>query len=110
MSIVINIYYTGENDNAKKFVKEMTESGVVNLIRNEKGNEKYEYFLPMEDNQTVLLIDMWKDQESLDAHHSSEMMDKIIDFREKYDLSMKVERFITDDNEIPSYDLKFIRK
>ena len=53
---------------------------------------------------------MWKDQESLDAHHSSEMMDKIIDFREKYDLSIKVERFITDDNENPSYDLKFIRK
>ena len=34
MSIVINIYYTGENDNAKKFAKGMTERGIVNLIRN----------------------------------------------------------------------------
>lgn len=33
MSLVINIYYTGQNRNAKKFVKEMTTSGLVNLIR-----------------------------------------------------------------------------
>lgn len=110
MSIVINIYYTGTNDNAKKFMKEMIETETVDSIRKEDGNEKYEYFLPVNDCQTVLLIDKWKDQKSLDAHHSSPMMKKIIQLRKKYDLSMKVERLITDDNNIPSSDLKFIKK
>lgn len=57
MSLTINIYYTGENGNAKKFAEEMVSSGVVNIVRAEMGNEKYEYFFPMDDPETVLLID-----------------------------------------------------
>ena len=34
--ITINIYYKGINGNAKKFVKEMIESKLVEKIKNEK--------------------------------------------------------------------------
>ena len=44
MSLVINIYYTGEKDNAKKFVNEMISRGIVDRVRKEEGNQKYEYF------------------------------------------------------------------
>ena len=59
MSLTINIYYTGENRSAKKFAQEMVASGVVERVRGEKGNLKYEYFFPMDDPETVLLIDRW---------------------------------------------------
>ncbi len=59
MSLTINIYYTGENRSAKKFAEEMVASGVVERVRGEKGNLKYEYFFPMDDPETVLLIDRW---------------------------------------------------
>ena len=36
MSFTINIYYTGENGNAKKFAEEMINSGIVDKIRNEE--------------------------------------------------------------------------
>lgn len=55
MSITFNIYYTGKNNNAKKFAKEMLSSGIVDKIRAEKGNQKYEYFYPAEDEQTVFV-------------------------------------------------------
>ncbi len=93
MSITINIYYKGENGNAKKFAKEMVSSGIVDRVRAEAGNEKYEYFLPFDDEETVLLIDRWKNEEALDIHHKSEMMRQIADLRNKYHLSMKVEKF-----------------
>lgn len=110
MAITINIYYTGINENARKFAEEMVSSGIVNDIRMEEGNLRYEYFFPMEDKETVLLIDSWKDQKSLDVHHSLPLMSKIIELREKYDLKMKVERYITDEDGIPSEDKKYIRK
>lgn len=44
--------------------------------------ERYEYFFPMDDPETVLLIDRWKDQEALDIHHKSEMMNEIAVLRE----------------------------
>ncbi len=110
MAITINIYYSGTNGNAKQFAEEMTSTGIVDEIRAENGNLKYEYFFPMNDDETVLLIDSWKNQESIDIHHKSPMMQKIIDLREKYDLSMKVERYITDESGIPEQDKKFIKE
>ena len=109
MSITVNIYYTGENGSARKFAEEMILSGTVDAIRNEKGNIRYEYFYPVDDAETVLLIDSWEDQEAIDAHHATPMMDTIFKLREKYDLHMKVERYISDD-EIPATDKKFIKE
>ena len=109
MAITIIIYYSGEGVNAKKFAEEMIASGIVDDIRAENGNIRYEYFFPLEDHQTVLLIDSWQDQSSLDKHHASPMMAKITELRNKYDLHMKVERYISD-MDAPPTDKKFIRE
>ncbi len=109
MAITVNIFYTGKEGNAVKFAKEMISSGIVEAIRNEKGNLRYDYFLPMNDSKTILLIDSWQDQNALDAHHNSPLMGQIMLLREKYDLHMKVERYISDDS-MPEHDKKFIRR
>lgn len=108
MAFTINIYYKGKNNNAKKFVNEMIESKIVEEIRNKKGNIRYEYFEPVEDKETILLIDSWENKEALDNHHKSETMNKIAKLREKYDLHMKVEKYIKEDNN--EEDTKYIRK
>lgn len=110
MAITVNIYYSGMNGNAKKFAEEMVSSGVVEDIRAEDGNLRYEYFFPMDDEETVLLIDSWKDQHSIDVHHASSMMAKIIELREKYDLHMKVERYVSDATGVPETDRAFIKE
>lgn len=108
MSLTVNLYYTGKNGSARKFAQEMEKSGVASRIRNEEGNEKYDYFFPMDDPETVLLIDSWSSQEALDKHHASPMMKELADLREKYDLHMRVERYESV-SENPD-DQKFIRK
>ena len=98
MSITINIYYTGKNGAARAFAEEMTASGAVDAIRAEDGNLRYTYFFPMDDPETVLLIDAWRDQTALDAHHASPLMAQIAALREKYDLHMRVERYAAADS------------
>ena len=93
MSLTIHIYYTGPEGNARRFAEEMMSSGIVEAVRQEAGNEQYAYFFPMEDPDTVLLIDKWKDQAALDIHHKSPMMEQIAALRKKYRIRMKVERF-----------------
>lgn len=107
MAFTINIYYTGTNGSAKQFAKEMIESGIVNEIRSKKGNLRYDYFTPFDDEETVLLIDSWENQEALDNHHASETMGKIMELRNKYDLHMKVERYVLESNN--ANDEKFIK-
>lgn len=78
--ITVNLYYKGQNGAAKAFADEM---------------------------ETVLLIDSWTDQAAIDAHHASPMMKQLAELREKYDLHMTVERFVSD---VIGEDAKFIRK
>ncbi len=110
MAITVNIYYTGKNGSAKEFAREMISSKTVELIRAEDGNLRYDYFVPIDDSETVLLIDSWESQQAIDRHHASPMMQKIIELRDKYDLHMKVERYISDENGISEKDNEFIRK
>ncbi len=106
--ITVNIRYTGTDGNARKFVEEMISSETVDKIRAEEGNLRYEYYYSLEEPETVLLIDSWRDQAAIDAHHASPMMATISELREKYDLHMTVERFMgIEENE---EDRRFIRK
>ena len=105
--ITVNLYYRGSNGSARAFAKEMESSGIAAAIRAEEGNLRYQYFQPLDDPETVLLIDSWTDQAAIDAHHASPMMTQLAALREKYDLHMTVERFVSDG--IGS-DEKYIRK
>lgn len=106
--ITVNIRYTGSNGAARAFADEMTSSGTVAAIRAEEGNVRYEYYAPLDEPETILLIDSWTDQAAIDIHHASPMMKTIASLREKYDLHMTVERFVSiEDNEA---DRRFIRK
>ena len=108
MSITVNLRYTGTDGNARKFAEEMVSSGTVAAIRAEEGNLRYEYYQSMDDPETILLIDSWEDQEAIDKHHATPMMDTIAKLREKYDLHMTVERYTS--AETPESENKFIRK
>ena len=110
MSITVNLYYKGSNGSARAFADEMEARGIADAIRAEEGNERYEYFIPLKDPETVLLIDIWRDQESLDRHHASAMMSELAKLREKYDLHMSVERYVSDEEGVPDSDQTFIRK
>ena len=46
----------------------------------------------MDDPETVLLVDRWRDEAAVDAHHKSELMDRIAALRSKHGLKMRVER------------------
>ena len=109
MAITVNIYYHGKNGNARKFAEEMISLGIVDEIRAEKGNIRYDYFFPIDNPDTLLLIDSWENQQALDIHHSTPMMQEIIALREKYDLHMTVERYVSAETENLA-DNDFIRK
>lgn len=109
MAITIHIYYTGENGSAAAFARDMLTGGTVAQIRQEEGNLQYDYFLPLEGGEQLLLIDRWESQQALDRHHASPMMQTIAALREKHGLHMRVERYAEDVQGTPEGDRAFIR-
>ena len=107
MALTVQIRYQGKGDAARCFAEEMTSSGTVEKIRAEEGNLRYEYYFPMEEDGSVLLVDTWADQKALDAHHASPLMGEIAALRDKYDLKMIAEKYLSVSD---SSDAKYIRK
>lgn len=106
--IAVNLRYKGANGSARAFAEKMLSSGTVDLIRAEAGNLRYEYYQSLDDPETILLIDAWADQAAIAAHHASPMMAIIVALREKYDLHMTVERYVSAEEN--AEDERFIRK
>lgn len=104
--ITVLIRYKGRGGNARKFVNEMISSGLVEAIRNEEGNLRYEYFYPLEDEESVLLVDSWTSQEALDVHHHLPLIKHLAALREKYDLHMEVEKY---ESIVDQADAEYIR-
>ena len=96
MSIALNLYYKGKNGTAKMFMEEMERSGLADKIRNIEDNESYEYFYSVRDKETILLVDRWKSGDALHFHHNSDDMKKIAELKDKYELELQVERYVTE--------------
>ena len=93
--VTINIRYTGENGNARKYVEEMESSGIAAKIRAIEGCIRYDYFYPADTPEDLLLIDEWADQEALNRYHASPMMQEAAALREKYNLGNRQVRMFT---------------
>ena len=90
--ITMLIYYRGTQGAAGSFVTQMEAEGIAGDIRREPGCVRYEYFQPLNEPGTILLLDTWKDQAALDAHHASPMMKRLAELREIFDLKMTAEK------------------
>ncbi|HEM3173601.1 TPA: antibiotic biosynthesis monooxygenase [Streptococcus suis] len=108
--ITMHLYYTGPADNARAFAQEMEARGIVDRIRQQAGNQRYQYFAPLDDPHSILLIDSWTDQAALDIHHASPMMQEILDLRSKYQLTVTAERYRSDETGIPERDKDFLQR
>ncbi|HFI0306563.1 TPA: putative quinol monooxygenase [Streptococcus suis] len=108
--ITMHLYYTGKNGSALAFTQEMETSGIADRIRSQAGNTRYQYFAPLDDPHSILLVDSWTDQAALDIHHASPMMQEILDLRSKYQLTVTAERYKSDEAGIPEQDKDFLQR
>ncbi|MCK8617982.1 antibiotic biosynthesis monooxygenase [Fructobacillus sp. M158] len=77
MKVTVNIIYSETNNNTHLFAKEMIKSGTVTDIKLQEGNIKYDYYLPIDNLNELLLVDEWVSQDAIDLHHKSPMMKKL---------------------------------
>ena len=93
--LTINIRYTGQDGNARKYVEEMESSGIADRIRAIEGCLGYDYFFPADDPEGLLLIDSWENQEALNRYHASPVMQEAAALRDKYGLGGRTVRMFT---------------
>lgn len=88
--ILLHVTYSGAQ--AKNFAEAM-QQGLRSEVLSEDGCLQYDYFLPIGREDSVLLIEHWRDQRALDAHAAGEPMAKLKALKASYSLETSIERF-----------------
>ncbi len=66
------------------FIKEIYEAGLPKTIRGESGCMGYDYFVPTEKKDTVVLIEKWETKEAQTIHLGQPHMKRLREIKDKY--------------------------
>ncbi len=82
--LLIQVTYTMRPGQREAFVRKIRETGILNAIRGEEGRLGYSYYLPEEEDGTLLLIEKWTDAPAQKAHLETPHMKQMAAFKPEY--------------------------
>ena len=91
--IVLNVTYRCKPDRREAFLERILAEGIDAASRAEAGNLQYGYFLPFEDDGSLLLVEKWRDADALDAHAKTPHYAALKEIKSEYVTETVIERF-----------------
>ena len=82
--LLFNVTYTMLPGKREEFVKAVRESGILKAVREEEGCLGYSYYLPEEEDGTLLLVERWTDAQAQKAHMATPHMAELAKFKPQY--------------------------
>lgn len=82
--LLIQVTYTMRPGQREAFVRKIRETGILDAIRGEDGCLGYSYYLPEEEDGTLLLIEKWTDAQAQKAHLETPHMKQMAAFKPEY--------------------------
>ena len=82
--LLIQVTYTMRPGQREAFVRKIRESGILDAIRGEEGCLGYSYYLPEEEDGTLLLVEKWTDAPAQKAHLETPHMKQMAAFKPEY--------------------------
>ena len=82
--LLIQVTYTMRPGQREAFVRRIRESGILDAIRGEDGCLSYSYYLPEEEDGTLLLVEKWTDAQAQKAHLETPHMKQMAAFKPEY--------------------------
>lgn len=82
--LLVQVTYTMRPGQREAFVRRIRESGILDAIRGEDGCLGYSYYLPEEEDGTLLLVEKWTDAQAQKAHLETPHMKQMAAFKPEY--------------------------
>ena len=82
--LLIQVTYTMRPGQREAFVRKIRESGILDAIRGEEGCLGYSYYLPEEEDGTLLLVEKWTGASAQKAHLETPHMKQMAAFKPEY--------------------------
>ena len=91
--IVLNVTYRCIPGMREAFLKAIQSEGIDEASRNEPGNLKYDYYIPFDGGDDLLLVEHWRDETALAAHAETPHYKKLKELKPQYVTETVVERY-----------------
>ena len=82
--MLFQVTYTMLPGRRDAFLQMMRESGILDQIRREEGCLDYRYYLPEEEDGTLLLVERWTGPEAQKAHMATSHMARLGQVKAQY--------------------------
>ena len=91
--IVLNVTYRCKPDGRESFLKAILAEGIDAACRAEEGNIQYDYFIPLNGEDRLLLVEKWRDAEALKRHGQQPHFKRLGELKPEYVIDTVIERF-----------------
>lgn len=91
--IVLNVTYKCRPGMREAFLKDIVTEGLDAASRSDEGNIRYDYYIPADGSDDLLLVEKWQDEESLFKHMRQPHLARLGELKEKYVYDVSFEKF-----------------
>lgn len=91
-TFLLFVTYTAKDGMRENFVNELETSGAADLVRQEEGCLRYDYFYDAKNPNNVLLFEEWESKKHQEIHMTQPHIETIKAIKEKYieSVSLKI--------------------
>ena len=94
--IVLNVTYLCHPGMRDAFLQSIRAEGIDAASRAEDGNAQYEYFLPTDGGDRLLLLEKWRDAEALSAHARQSHFARLGELKAQYVRETVIEKYVSE--------------
>lgn len=78
------------------FLRQLAAEGIIDAIRQEDGCLRYDYYLSIQDENEILLVEQWQTEAQQQAHLRRPHMEQLREIKEQYVSDTRLQRVRTD--------------
>lgn len=91
--ILLHVTYTMKPGQKENYLAAIAWAGIDQASRQETGNIRYDYFYAAQQEDTILLIEQWENEEVLELHKTMPHFKQLAAIKEQYVKQTAVEKF-----------------
>ncbi|MCR5138156.1 MAG: antibiotic biosynthesis monooxygenase [Oscillospiraceae bacterium] len=93
--IVLNVTYHCKPEMREEFLEQIMTEGIDVASRAEAGNIKYDYYLPVDGSNDLLLVEKWRDADAIEEHGRQPHFARLRELKPEFVNDTVIERFET---------------
>ena len=89
----IYVVYTAKDGMREAFLEAITKEGIPEAVRAEDGCIRYDYYLPLDSKNDILLIEEWESEEKQQIHIAQPHMTRLRELKDPYIEATRLGKF-----------------